>query len=783
MSKSQRFDADEEAITELIVPHQLGNLVTLEAALAMLERRLPVTICVGKQPLGFGWTATHPGKDWGQQVWTRSEVERAFRIRSGELTVGMKLGPEAGIIDIEADSEEEEADFEALFQDCSVPRTPTFKSRRGMHRLFAWHPDLEHVHKGVVKFHNLGCRIGADGKAIHSCIPPSATDGTAREWLVSLDECDPAPLPPVVVQRIIAAANNEPHKQNGHAANGHHGKTAIPDAPAARVNAAVHAMRRIKITDSNDGSRRLITYCCRCIEHDLSDAQSVTAIRRMERERPFPSAFSIVDIQRRLRDAEKKTERGVAVSTDGLVPLGQRDPQTDKLILSSQRTLPTARAYIEDHHQHEDGPTLRSYTDLLFNWSGSRYEQLEDGAVKGRLQPWLHNALRYKQVSKGEPMLVPFDANPNTVASALVAIKAHVHLPATVSPPAWLDGADGPPPTEILLCRSGLLHLPTMKALEPTPLLFATNAMDFDYNAQAPPPVEWFKFLHQLFKDDRESLDLLKEWFGYCLTAGTNLQKMLLIVGPRRSGKGTIARVLSRLVGSGNVVGPTTESLSRPFGLQPLIAKTLAIVSDARFRGESIPTVVERLLCISGEDAISIDRKFLASVTMKLPTRFVFLTNELPRLTDASGALAGRFMILRMTRSFYGHEDTGLTDKLMTELPGILNWAIEGWHHLYQRGRFVQPQSVREAVHDMEDLASPVGCFVREKCITEPGKRVCLNDLYEAWKQWCSADGRTTYTTRQTFGRDLAAAVPHIKRRRGKGDVRFYEGIRLKAEG
>jgi putative DNA primase/helicase len=99
---------------------------------------------------------------------------------------------------------------------------------------------------------------------------------------------------------------------------------------------------------------------------------------------------------------------------------------------------------------------------------------------------------------------------------------------------------------------------------------------------------------------------------------------MLMIVGPRRSGKGTIARVFGRLVGETNVCGPTASSLAGNFGLQPLIGKTLAIVSDARFSGEGISTVAERLLCISGEDAVSIDRKFLPAVTMKLPTRFMF---------------------------------------------------------------------------------------------------------------------------------------------------------------
>jgi putative DNA primase/helicase len=294
--------------------------------------------------------------------------------------------------------------------------------------------------------------------------------------------------------------------------------------------------------------------------------------------------------------------------------------------------------------------------------------------------------------------------------------------------------------------------------------------------------MRWLHFLDQLWPDDPPSIALLQEWFGYCLTLDTRQQKMLLIVGPRRSGKGTIGRVLSQLVGPANVCGPTTTSLAGPFGLQPLIGKSLAIVSDARFHGDSILTVIERVLCISGEDILTIDRKHLPSVTMRLPTRFVFFTNELPRLTDASGALAGRFLTLRLTRSFYGHEDLQLTDKLRTELPGILLWAIQGWLRLQGRGHFVQPESVREAIRELEDLASPVGAFVRECCVVGPGHCVEAGRLYEAWKWFCVDMGRDHPGTAQTFGRDLRAAVPGITTRQARDDgarMRIIEGIAL----
>ena len=100
----------------------------------------------------------------------------------------------------------------------------------------------------------------------------------------------------------------------------------------------------------------------------------------------------------------------------------------------------------------------------------------------------------------------------------------------------------------------------------------------------------------------------------------------------------------------------------------------------ARFQGRNTSTARDRLLCVSGEDNITVDRKHITSVTLKLPTRFMFLTNELPGTRDARGALAGRFVMLRLTESFYGKENPQLTDRLRAELSGFLNGAIEGWH-------------------------------------------------------------------------------------------------------
>ena len=68
------------------------------------------------------------------------------------------------------------------------------------------------------------------------------------------------------------------------------------------------------------------------------------------------------------------------------------------------------------------------------------------------------------------------------------------------------------------------------------------TAVDFDFEPDALAPPRWLEFLGQLWGDDTESIDTLQEIFGLMLTAETRYQKAFLLFGPKRSGKGTIAR-------------------------------------------------------------------------------------------------------------------------------------------------------------------------------------------------------------------------------------------------
>lgn len=77
--------------------------------------------------------------------------------------------------------------------------------------------------------------------------------------------------------------------------------------------------------------------------------------------------------------------------------------------------------------------------------------------------------------------------------------------------------------------------------------------------------------------------------------------------------------MIAGLLGVHNCCAPTLSSLTTNFGLQPLVGKQLATVSDARLGTRTDNLVaVERLLSISGEDYITVDRKYQEPWTGKL---------------------------------------------------------------------------------------------------------------------------------------------------------------------
>ena len=394
-----------------------------------------------------------------------------------------------------------------------------------------------------------------------------------------------------------------------------------------------------------------------------------------------------------------------------------------------------------------------------------------------------------KMSAKGN--LEPFNPKKYSVDQLIDALKALCYQKYHPSNgPIWLDQKESPDPKFLIPFRNGLLNLtewlqtPSTELIPHSPSLLNGYALPFDFTPQGAQICKWATFLDALWPNDSESKELLQEWMGYLLLQDTSMQKILLIIGPPRSGKGTIGRITRELLGSFDVVGPTLSSLSGEFGLEPLLNKSLALISDARLSGNSgNHVIIERLLSISGEDPLTINRKYNSPLTVQLPTRLMLMSNELPDIKDPSGALANRYVVLTLKNSWLGKEDPMLFAHLQVELPDILTWALEGLKRLKKRGCFKQPASSHQTIEDLEAVTSPIRSFVSERCILSPNKLTVISELYHEWCTWCLESGFSKPGSVQLFGKNLRTAYPELYSVRPQEDynrTRVYKGIALR---
>jgi hypothetical protein len=141
------------------------------------------------------------GENWADRGKTAEQVAR-YLVKNPRLNVGILLGPATGIIDVECDSSEATDNLRELVGDDLLSRTPAWSSTRGNHYLFRYDERLASKPNKVV-FRAIEFRLG-NGKATQSICPPSIVDEVKREWIRSLDDCEPQLLPEAVVEALIA---------------------------------------------------------------------------------------------------------------------------------------------------------------------------------------------------------------------------------------------------------------------------------------------------------------------------------------------------------------------------------------------------------------------------------------------------------------------------------------------------------------------------------------------------------------------------------------------------
>lgn len=453
------------------------------------------------------------------------------------------------------------------------------------------------------------------------------------------------------------------------------------------------------------------------------------------------------------------------------------DPSKTVTMVTPGKPLEWTRTFLGDCFHHPDMNTLIKWRDEIYIWRRGAWRRASKDQIHKAIYYWGDRC--FIASPKGDK---PFNPNISKVREIFSAANSISSIDDDIHQPALLGEIDINPAAAIAL-QNGIVDMSNGKFHSPSPLFFSASCCNFDYVPDAPKPTRWLAFLDQAWGDDGSVIGCLQEIFGYLLTSDNSLQKAFMIIGPKRSGKGTIARVLGEILSSGAMASPTLASLSTNFGMAPLIGKKVALIADARVSSKSDGAIIaERILSITGEDMQTIDRKMLSAWTGKLHSRFLIMSNILPKFVDASGALPTRMVALKMTRSFYGSEDVHLFDKLRSELPGILHWAIEGYQRLKKRGHFVNPESSDDMLQDMADSASPISEFVRIHCDVDPEFEVERAQIYSEWKLWCTNNGYNPGSI-STFGSNLNAVIPTLSTKRlriGESRPRAYVGVQLK---
>lgn len=245
----------------------------------------------------------------------------------------------------------------------------------------------------------------------------------------------------------------------------------------------------------------------------------------------------------------------------------------------------------------------------------------------------------------------------------------------------------------------------------------------------------WVKTLKDIFEDDQEKIELLQEFFGNCLTRNTTLEKALLLLGESRSGKSTILNTLQYMVGDANCSHVPLMHLENPQYTSMMLQKLVNIDGEVSKKAEDFESQFKTI--VTGHE-VNCNDKYMPPFKFRPFCKFVMSANEFPKITDHSSAFYKRLILIPCNRVFEPHEQNrNLREELLKELPGILNWAIQGLKKLNLRGQFEEKQFLINAIQELEDENNPVNIFFKErieKCFDEEIEK---GFLYDKYKEWC----------------------------------------------
>jgi len=307
-------------------------------------------------------------------------------------------------------------------------------------------------------------------------------------------------------------------------------------------------------------------------------------------------------------------------------------------------------------------------------------------------------------------------------------------------------------------------------------LLTKISPVAYDKDATAP---RFTQFLGEVFAGDGELISWMQKAIGYSITGHTREQVFFLLHGFGANGKSTLIEILNAITGD----------LAKSVSTEVLMAgnsdaeRELAGLRGCRFlnavesemSGKLAEGLVKR---ITGSDRI-VARYLYKESFEYTPTFKLWLgTNHLPAIKDNTFSIWRRIKLIPFGVKFDGaSRDSNLRDKLLAELPGILNWIVEGARRWYAEGLSSCP-AVECATNSYQAQSDHIAEFIADSTESVTNGRVPIGDLRSAYEIWCRQAEETPVNARE-LKRQLESKG--FRQQRAKNG-RFWFGLALKPD-
>lgn len=264
--------------------------------------------------------------------------------------------------------------------------------------------------------------------------------------------------------------------------------------------------------------------------------------------------------------------------------------------------------------------------------------------------------------------------------------------------------------------------------------------IDYDPSAKCD---RFKKFIHEISLGDPELIRLFQVMAGYCLSGDVREQIFFLFIGTGGNGKSVLVEVLAELLGSyactaapGLLVEKRHDE--HPTEIYDLKGRRLIICSETN---DGSKFNADKLKKLTGDGTLKARPMRGDFVEFPMYGKIVLLTNNLPRITGRDRGIWRRIFPISFDAIFEGdRKDKHLKDKLLKELPGILNWAVEGFKLFLQEG-FKLPASSKKLLMQYRDQEDVLLDFTDAWLHPQEGIKTALTEVLKAYRRVCQTEG------------------------------------------